>query len=293
MVAAAQFKLSEAWQQRLRNVVLLALLVWLAWALANTFWLLVDGPSEPVSLDRNMTVLQASSGGTVSSGRTVDEINNWELFGPLSSPQQDVAEQAPETRLRLELLGVFENIDSALGSAIIAEQGKDGALYHPGDKMPGNATLKEVYADRVILLRLGQREALRLKEAQLSGGVTETSASTTGRQRLSQQLQSQRARQEKVLESGAKDLVQQRGMIISRLGLRPVDDGGYIIGSGAPEQTLQLVGLRSGDVLLSVNGLQVGNEEADIAALQVFQDTGAASIVVQRGAQRFTVNYPP
>ena len=290
MATAKQFQLSEPWQQRIRSALLLVLLVWLAWMLASTFWLFVSGPTDPVALDRNMVVLQASTDSAdsaTSMQRSEEHVRSWELFGPLAVEQARVAE-APETRLRLELLGVFENVEAGLGSAIISEQGKDGDLYHPGDKVPGNATLEEIYGDRVILLRMGQREALRMKEIELSGEVAQVSESSS--LRTSSESQDRLSNQS---EDGGEDLVEQRNMIISRLGLTPSDSGGYAIGSSAPAQVLQVVGLRSGDVLVSVNGHDVGNEEADIAALQEFRNTGAASIVVQRGAQRFTVNYPP
>lgn len=291
MATAKQFQLSEPWQQRIRSALMLALLVWLAWMLANTFWLFVSGPADPVALDRNMVVLQAPTGSgsaaAASMQRSDEHIRSWELFGPLAAEQARVAD-APETRLRLELLGVFENVEAGLGSAIISEQGKEGGLYHPGDKVPGNATLEEIYADRVILLRMGQREALRMKEIELSGEVAQVSASSSLRTPSESQ-----GRFPSQSEGGEEELAEQRNMIISRLGLTPSDSGGYAIGSSAPAQVLQVVGLRSGDVLVSVNGHDVGNEEADIAALEEFRNTGAASIVVQRGAQQFTVNYPP
>ena len=278
----AQIKGNEKWQRMLRAACSLALVIWLAWLTAETFWLFFSGPSKTVSLDRSMVRLESSSGPSRSSAAGVEQVQNWELFGPLQAEQQQVSE-APETRLRLELLGVFENTDPKMASAIIAEQGKDSDVYQAGDKVPGNATLEEVYADRVILLRMGQREALKLKDMNLGSGVVETS-SRAGQDE---------PQQEQATSGDVAELSQQRDMIIARLSLQPASSGGYVIGPGAPDQILQVVGLRAGDVLITVNGFDLGSEEADIAALQQFRDTGAASIVVQRGAQRFTVNYPP
>lgn len=288
-MAAWQLKNSEQWQRRARAGLMLALVVWLAWLLADTLWLLLSGPARPVSLDPDMTLLHPDDAGATAPGVSAETVQAWQLFGPLgaSADQASVAD-APETRLRLELLGVFQNVDAANASAIIAEQGKDAELYHPGDKVPGNATLEEVLADRVILMRLGQREALRLKESELSpGAVSSTASSRRPAPPVTQD-------QPPAVQGGdATDLGQQRNMIITQLGLQPADAGGYEIGAGAPEQVLQIVGLKPGDVLVSVNGYELGNEEADIAALDAFRSTGSASIVVQRGAQRFTVNYPP
>ncbi|MCB1837051.1 MAG: hypothetical protein KDH99_05470 [Alcanivoracaceae bacterium] len=289
-MSAVQWQINEKWQKWLRSLVSLALVVWLAALLADTVWLFYSGPAVPVRLDRDMPVLDAGSAQRDASGVTPEQLAQWQLFGPIDAAPMTASGpvDAPETRLRLELLGVFENADREKASAIIAEQGKDAELYHAGDKLPGNATLEEVYGDRVILLRLGQREALRLKESELgAGAVAQTSTARTYRQPPSVP--------EPEVDQGvdASDLGQQRNMIISRLGLSPAPQGGYEIGPSAPAQVLDIVGLKPGDVLVSVNGVEVGSEEADVAALQEFQNTGAASIVVQRGEQRFTVNYPP
>ncbi len=282
---------SEPAQKALRYGMIMAMVIWLAWMLADTVWLFVTGPAQTVQLDRNMAILQVSSAGQQVSGPSADQVHGWELFGPLE--QQAVQEQeAPETRLRLELLGVFQNDDQSVASAIIAEQGKDGDLYHSGEKVPGNATLQEIYSDHVILVRMGQREALRMKALDLGGAVEQVNQSAPRTSRVPGPAAST-AMENAEPGDDMGDLAQQRSMIISRMGLSPSASGGYEIGANAPEQLLNVVGLRTGDVLVSVNGYEVGNEEADMAALQDFRSAGSASIVVQRGEQRFTVNYPP
>ena len=285
-----------------RPVQLLAALllaVWLAWWVADSVWLLVSGPVV-VSAEPPLPVVEVARKGQSGSIAT-DRIRDWEVFGRQGETVGFVAvEAAPDTRLRLELLGLFQHPDSAQAGAIIAEQGKEGELFRVGSRVPGNATLEEILADRVILLRAGQREALRLKEPEL-GGVQQTTGETAGRpQRLDQRhnfpgqspMEMQPVQQQ-MLDNVSEDLSAQRTMIIQQMGLAPADGEGYLIGANAPAAVLQQVGLRPGDVIVSVNGQTLGNEGGDIAALQEFRNSGAASIVVQRGAQRFTVNYPP
>ena len=60
---------------------------------------------------------------------------------------------APETRLNLELQGVFTNNNPDLSSAIIAERGKNGELFAIGDRVPGNALLHAVEQDHVLIKR--------------------------------------------------------------------------------------------------------------------------------------------
>lgn len=276
----------------------LLLAVWLAWWVADTIWLFVSGPVV-VSTEPPLPVIEVSK-GSQSGSVSADRIRSWEVFGKPGERAGVVAvEAAPDTRLRLELLGLFQHPDSVQAGAIIAEQGKEGELFRVGSRVPGNATLEEILADRVILLRAGQREALRLKEPEL-GGVEQTPQVTAERpQRLDRHnfpgrppVETQPVQQQ-MLDGANEDLSAQRTMIIQQLGLAPADGEGYQIGANAPAAVLQQVGLRPGDVIVSVNGQTLGDEGSDIAALQEFRNSGAASIVVQRGAQRFTVNYPP
>lgn len=276
----------------------LLLAVWLAWWVADTVWLFVSGPVV-VSSEPPLPVIEVAKGGQ-SGSVSADRIRSWEIFGrPGESAAAVTVEVAPDTRLRLELLGLFQHPDDDQAGAIIAEQGKEGELFRVGSRVPGNATLEEILADRVILLRAGQREALRLKEPEL-GGVEQAAQSAAGRpERLDRRhnfpgrpAAETQPLQEKMLDGG-NDLSAQRAMIIQQMGLAPADGEGYQIGANAPAAVLQQVGLRPGDVIVSVNGQTLGDEGSDIAALQEFRNSGAASIVVQRGAQRFTVNYPP
>jgi general secretion pathway protein C len=281
----------------------LLLAVWLGWWLADSFWLLASGPMREDS-GEVLPVIRVDASARRNSV-SAERIRGWEVFGlPGASNVAVSVEAAPDTRLRLELLGLFQHPESAQAGAIIAEQGKEGELFRVGARVPGNATLEEILPDRVILLRAGQREALRLKEAGLAG-VDSTSAPAPAVASRPQRLdrrenfpgrppQEVQPVQQQLLNSGGdEELGAQRSMIIQQLGLSPADGEGYRIGAAAPAELLQQVGLRPGDVIVSVNGHTLGQEGSDIAALQEFRNTGAASIVVQRGAQRFTVNYPP
>ncbi|WP_370519433.1 type II secretion system protein N [Alcanivorax sp. DP30] len=275
------------WGKPVRGMIAAVLVVALAWLLAETVWLLMYGPNQPIP-ESERTRLQVS-GGSQSSSLSQHQVDSWQLFGEyqaVASAKDDAPTDAPETRLRLELLGVFQSPVPELSTAIIAEKGKEGALFHVGDSIPGNASLEEVYPDRVILRRAGRLETLRWSETAL-GGVSEVAQPAPSRAR-DQVVQQQ--------EGGPDDMERQRRTIISQLALRPVAQGsnqGYKLGKRAPKQLLSQVGLEADDVILSVNGHGLGTEEGDIAALESYKQTQQASIVVQRGDQQFTVNYPP
>ena len=276
----------QQWSKPVRWLVAVLLVIALAFVLAQTFWLLWYGPNEPIPSNSKTRLQVASAGQTVSLSQS--QVDSWQLFGSFEqvAPQSDKPTDAPETRLRLELLGVFQTADTEKASAIIAEKGKEGELYRIGDSIPGNASLEEVYPDRVILRRAGRLETLRWSDSSL-GGVSQVSR---------QPAVEREPQQSQITEGSEEDMQRQRKAIIGQLGLQPVAQGGnqgYQLGKRAPKQLISQVGLQSSDVILSVNGHSLGTEEGDMAALRSFQETRQASIVVQRGNQQFTVNYPP
>jgi general secretion pathway protein C len=79
---------------------------------------------------------------------------------------------------------------------------------------------------------------------------------------------------------------------LAEFGVEPVTQGsagGYRLGSEIPSSTLAQVGLRPGDVVLSVNGQAVGNIQQDRAQLDSIMDAGSARLEIQRGDRRFFV----
>ena len=112
---------------------------------------------------------------------------NWHLFGevaPEAEPVKTVVPvDAPDTRLKLSLHGTFSSADAALARAIIADERGNEEMYAVGDILPGNAELSEIQSDKVILLRGGRYEILRLPRDTISGdtGTATISAATASR----------------------------------------------------------------------------------------------------------------
>ena len=199
----------QQWSKPVRWLVAVLLVIALAFVLAQTFWLLWYGPNEPIPSNSKTRLQVASAGQTVSLSQS--QVDSWQLFGSFEqvAPQSDKPTDAPETRLRLELLGVFQTADTEKASAIIAEKGKEGELYRIGDSIPGNASLEEVYPDRVILRRAGRLETLRWSDSSL-GGVSQVSR---------QPAVEREPQQSQIAEGSEEDMQRQRKAIIGQLGM--------------------------------------------------------------------------
>ncbi len=257
-----------------RTLVLALLLVLLAQVLARTIWVVLAGPLEPVALAPGMTVVQVTEQHQVA-GLNQATVASWSLFGVPKKVASPSGEDAPETRLNLTLLGVFAQTDSKMAGAIIQANSRDSKLYHPGDELPGRATLYKVYPDKVLLKRMGVVEALSFENNKLGGSVKAT---------------------KKVVPPPSSSVQQQRSMVINQLALAPVKPGyasGYKVTKGIAPTIQNAVGLKPGDVILSVNGLPIGTGQADQAAIQSFYDRGKASVRIKRGGSQITLVYPP
>jgi len=100
-------------------------------------------------------------------------IEKFKLFGDATKkaeiappPEKDL----PKTNLRLTLTGVSAGSGDKAASALIEGPDKSTLLYKVGDSVPGNATLNNIYVDRVVLKRSGRLENLYFPKVSTGGG---------------------------------------------------------------------------------------------------------------------------
>ena len=268
------------------------LVLGIAYSLATTALYFLSPPQGEQSLTQ-----PSQPAAKTRRTQSIEDIVARNLFGAAQAgavPQQ-VEERAVETRLPLELHGVFVAEDGEASAAIVAQKGKPGLLYTVGETLPGNARLIEVHTDHIVLRRGGARETLTFPEAK--GG--QFVANQTRQPRPAPKPQ---VRQTIVNEAAAspRDVVANyRTMIdenpneaLSKLGIAPVAEGassGYRVGGLADSPYLSQTGLQPGDVILSVNGRPVGDIRQDRMEIDNVLAQGSARLEVQRGTRRFFV----
>jgi general secretion pathway protein C len=81
-------------------------------------------------------------------------------------------ENLPETNLRLFLRGVLAADGEFPGSALIEDQKGNTEAYPVGEELPGNAKLRSVHANRVVIERGGKLENLFFPEEKNRSGMT-------------------------------------------------------------------------------------------------------------------------
>lgn len=162
-------KIKQLPQDKISQVVVVLLLIYIASILADITWRVMPS-SEPSQL--NMPIQANSGARNTNQGGQVDvrNLNALNIFGQYSAKKEEVIEEpvidttnAPETNLQLILSAtVAEGNNSGRGTAIIESAGRQGT-YGLEEKI-GNtpAILKSVFADRVLIQNRAQLETLML-----------------------------------------------------------------------------------------------------------------------------------
>jgi general secretion pathway protein C len=227
-------------------------------------------------------VVQASShrvAATPSAAHKPGErIAGWQLFGapPAAVPQAPAPVEAPETKLNLILRGLLHSADPQLARAIIAA-GADEAQYGVGARLPGNAELAAIHADRVILLHRGRHETLRLPRDKLDATVA-TAPGTPA----SPPVRAERMDLAQLRESALRDPTKLGEIIRVDPALEDGDLIGYRVGPGPNRQAFDQLGLRAGDVVIALNGVVLDDAGKALDALNKLRDADQVSLTLLR-----------
>lgn len=307
LVARLKSLATDRLQQLLVVLASVALVVATGWLLARLVWLVVEGPPQALPA----VAAPAAQSAAPRRQYQPDAARDWRLFGDAAAPVvAGQAETAPDTSLSLQLLGTFSTGNDRLAGAVIAERGKDGELYRIGASVPGGAVVEKVESDRVLLRRRGQLETLRFDAIASAGGGAATddplragmdalSGFRNVRGRLSKPPEDDGddsgdalSKARSLLGSLQEDLASNPQGVLDELGLKPAPGSGYLVGEGSNAEAMRNLGLRPGDVVLSVNGKPLGNVQNDARMIDEVKASGEARVEVRRGSQTFTVNYP-
>ncbi len=272
--------------KRLPLLVLLLLVVLLAQSLAQLTWqVLPSQPPEPLPIPR--TSLQSNAKVAQSGASDINRIGQWHLFGEIqkvsSVPVAQMTE-APDTRLNLKLHGLLASSDPLEARAIIADGKGMEEAYAVDQQLPGNAVLREIYADRVILEHRGRLETLRLpKDEIVSAMISRTATRNTSQARSRGTTQASTAENAALLRQYRDALMSEPQTLMNLVNASPVTDKatgrlkGYRIRPGKDRKLLGRFGLKNGDVVTGVNGVTLDNP---IKALEIMRDLSTADSVI-------------
>lgn len=292
---------------RLPVIAAFVAILLLSHSLARLTWNLVPTPD----VDDQAAVSSTLPRGAQRVAREkplAQKIADFNLFGkfePKTVEQAPVQPKVvPETKLNLKLRGVFASPDKNQARAIIADARGDEDSYRIGGELPGGAILTEIYPDRVILEHNGRLETLKLPVDE-DGGAGQASASrtavtprgpvgNTANSGNMSQISASTNDNSQLLGKYRDALMNDPNSVMGLVNVRPYSKDGQLIGyrirPGRDRSLLRRFGLRSGDIVTSVNGVPMNNP---VKALEVLRDLSSATqltVDIQRNGtpQSFT-----
>lgn len=277
---------AERWMKAGGALLCLLAVVWMAWVMAGLAWLVSGHDSSALRM------APAESRRVVAPTADISLLASYNLFGQSALvPATGAAENAPDTSLQLRLTGVFVSVDPSRSSAIVADSsGLAGKLYRVEETLPGGATLESVFEDRILLRRTTGSEILRFEKTSLLDGkpAARSGSLSSGAQQGAGTGTAVAPDVRQMLADAAAAMTDSPVEFLREMGLRR-NGRGYEVSADAPENLRNTVGLKPGDRLLSVNGRQLGDAEADRALLDELKSGGTARVEIQRGGQIVTV----
>ncbi len=206
---------------------------------------------------------------------------------------------APQTTLQLELKGVIAFKPEARALAIIREKGRKAAdkVYGIGDKVPGNAEVRGIYPDRVILSREGKYETLLMKEI---SAKKSSKGSSRGKRRSSRSKgqnisSSGDGRNWQIDKSYWKEKISDIPALAKEVGVEVYKEGGrqagYRLNSNSGGRLLSELGLKGGDIIYEVNGIKLTNASQGLTAYKRIKNAPRISLVVGKNGRKETRSY--
>lgn len=269
---------------RLAEVMLVILL---AHAAAILAWQLVPRSEALVWQAPRAAAPAPGSIGAAPAGPNIDLIVDSHLFGEAivaADPVLSELENAPDTRLDLNLLGILSATAERGSRALIGTSNGEEKPFAIGDDVVRGVRLQAIFPDRVILARGSQLETLRLDKDAPSKALAAVSneqpvpATDTGR----------------MLTTIRQELLNDPSRASEYIRVQPASSGGQLRGyrlyPGRDRGAFNAVGLRPGDLVTQVNGIQLNDANTALQMLGQLSQAGSVSLVVERGGQQQTVN---
>jgi general secretion pathway protein C len=276
--------------------------LWLAWTLVQLAWSFFPEP-EPLA-SSNGAVTQNPLPNTKAANSNVASLASYHLFGQTPAGELPSAPDAPETQLKLTLIGTAAGRDPKMGIAVIVDENKQQRAYQVGE-IVGQATVDSIYRDRVVLMFQGRLETLfrpktSTADALLSrskgdaamvdqpGSVNINAVGSDPNAYVNPIAGVSTASFQAVREQVMANPAAMMGM------LSPVFDGngnleGVKLAANANDPLLQKAGIQPSDVIVAVNGARIDSIAKGQEIANNLATANEAVIIVRREGREITL----
>lgn len=268
-------------QQRVSFAVMMILLTLSAWIGGQMIWQPWSTPS--ISQWQPSSVVKVGSDS--SSRIDISELQNSNLFGKYQTNapvvEQPKVQDAPKSRLNVVLVGVVTSSNPDKSLAVIANRGQQ-ATYGLNEVIEGTrAKLIQVQSDRVIIDNSGRNETVMLE------GLKYTKPSETAVQAPKSVTRSQVSPDS--LNKIREEIRQDAKQIFQYVRMSQVKQDGEVVGyrlsPGKDRALFDAVGLKPGDIAISINGLDLKDSAAMGEVFRSLSQLTELNLTVERNGQ--------
>jgi general secretion pathway protein C len=184
--------------------------------------------------------------------------------------------------LDLQLLGILADERAKSQSrALIRSSGDQEKPYAVGDAVAAVATVKAIFPDRVLLMRNGELETLRMHRGELNGDNA-----AAGMRLADTGAGSADANAQKLGHLRAQ-LLNAPNQFENFLHISPVNNpngpSGYRVFPASDPSLFDAEGLRPGDLVTAINGQPLTDQAKSLQLLQQLSNAQTVTLTVVRG----------
>ena len=286
------------YQQQINWLLVILLSLYLLAYAAELTWRFIP-QTQNASTSVSVT---GTSGGIVTGGNSklnLAKIKRLNLFGDLlAKPVEEIeVTDAPVTRLNLTLTGVVTSTLQGQGAAIIENSGKQ-ETYGLGEKITNtNATLKEVYRDRVIIKNGLASETLMLDGLDYSKPNLQSSNDYQVKDIPDDRDQTRDGPQRRTLSKDAlqasRALQEQPANFTDFIAITPHRPSGelegYRVSPGKKPTLFKAAGLKAGDIVTEINGLDLTDMQQSLEAMGALREIQSLQMTISREGDLLTI----
>jgi len=280
------------YQRHINMAVIVLLAVYIITLLASITWRFVPSPDEAQDPTINSSVASTKPNSR-QNAVNVNSIKRLKLFGdPAAEPEieQIVVQDAPQTRLNLTLTGVVATNEDNTGTAVVAQSGRQ-AVYSIGEKIEGtNASVQEVFVDRIIIRNGAQMETLMLDGKDFEKMVQTNAPKTASARNMPSKAPSLKRQLSNVNSPVSREQIaalrQKPDSFSTFIKVSPIRENGdlqgYRVNPGSDTSLFAATGLRNNDVVTEINGLDLTNIGQAMEAMRIMRSAKEMQITVKR-----------
>ncbi len=282
----------------LPRIITAVLVMMIGLLLATLFWLFFtpESPLPVVSMTPSTRLDKAATPENYGK-----DLANKHLFGEVDKAKKVTPEAPPVTRLNLELFGIVARKGQQSYAIIASGKGAKQEIYTQGQQPQPGVSINRILPKKVILKHGGKLEELLLPEDKVStgnrahlprvvpppaytprvdtGATAEDAANKLPENDLGALRDALANNPDKILEvasiTEAKD---KDGNLI-----------GFRLSPGKNRKLFRKLGLRPGDVVTQVNGVQLDSPAKGLMIMNELSSAASIAIVVKRGDQEVTI----